>query len=157
MREAGAPFPNVAARVTSACIHFIGSCVLAWCLSRRIALEDLNNLQGWRNLSFARLLIILIFVDSLAFLLFTGILIHGVGLELSRTSCEMGILACIGVCKLRVTTTEFQECLISSNPDSAVHHLEDPHLHISHRKSVDSMGAHRRLPAWSGSNHEQPE
>ena len=96
MPNAGAMFPNVAARAASASIHFIGSCVLAWCLSRRIALEDLNNLQGWKNLSVARLLIILIFADSLAFVLLTGLLIHGVGLELSQASCELGILCCIG-------------------------------------------------------------
>lgn len=96
MLEAGALFPNVAARSASATIHFVGSAVISWCLSRRVALEDLSNLQGWKNLSFARLLIILIFTDSLAFVMLTGILIHGVGLELSQASCELGILCCIG-------------------------------------------------------------
>lgn len=90
-------FPNVGLRTLSAVIHFVGTAVLASCLSRRVALEDLGTLRGWRNLSVARLTIILIFADSLAFLMLTGILVHGVGLEWSGASCTLAIFSCIGL------------------------------------------------------------
>src|ERR1700733_14883597 len=90
-------FPNVGLRVVSALVHFIGTAILASSLTRRVALEDLNTLRGWRTLSIARLTIILIFADSLSFLLLTGILVHGVGLELSNTSCGLGVVSCIAL------------------------------------------------------------
>ncbi|KAF8318465.1 hypothetical protein DL93DRAFT_2095238 [Clavulina sp. PMI_390] len=93
----GMVFPNVGLRTLSAIVHFLGTAVLAACLSRRVAFEDLNTLRGWRNLSVARLTIILIFADSLAFLMITGVLIHGTGLEESRTTCSLGIFSCIAL------------------------------------------------------------
>jgi hypothetical protein len=90
-------FPNVGLRVVSALVHFFGTAILTGCLTRRVALEDLDTLRGWRALSVARLTIILIFADSLAFLLLTGVLVHGVGLELSNTSCSLAILSCIAL------------------------------------------------------------
>lgn len=102
MAAAEEGFPNVGLRVLSALVHFIGTAVLAVCLTRRVALEDLDTWRGWRTLSLARLVMILIFALSLAFIMSTGILIHGVGLELSNTSCSLGIFSCI----LLYTTTK---------------------------------------------------
>lgn len=90
-------FPNIGLRVVSALVHFLGTAILTGCLTRRVALEDLDTLRGWRALSVARLTIILIFADSLAFLLLTGVLVHGIGLELSNASCSLAILSCIAL------------------------------------------------------------
>lgn len=90
-------FPNMGLRTLSSVVHFVGTAVLAGCLSRRVALEDLGTIRGWRSLSVARLTIILIFADSLAFLMITGILIHGVGLEWSNASCSLAIFSCIAL------------------------------------------------------------
>ncbi|KAF8340508.1 uncharacterized protein EI90DRAFT_3035823 [Cantharellus anzutake] len=90
-------FPHLGARVISSVVHFVGSAVLAFCLARRTAedglLSDLR--RDWRNSSYARLYVILVFFDSLIFVVFTGILIHGIGLELSHATCSLGIFACI--------------------------------------------------------------
>lgn len=88
-------FPNVGLRTLSALVHLIGTAVLSVCLARRVALEDLDTWRGWRTLSLARLTIILIFAVSLAFIMVTGLLVHGIGLELSRSSCALGIFSCI--------------------------------------------------------------
>lgn len=90
-------FPDFGLRVLSAILHFVGTAILSSCLSRRLALEELHTLRGWRNLTAARLAVILIFADSLAFLMITGILIHGVGLERSNASCSLAIFCCIGL------------------------------------------------------------
>ncbi|KAF8309474.1 hypothetical protein DL93DRAFT_2085564 [Clavulina sp. PMI_390] len=79
----------------SAVIHFVATAVLAACLARRVAFEDLNTLRGWKHLTVARLSLILIFAISLAFIMVTGTLIHGVGLEYTLTSCSLGIWSCI--------------------------------------------------------------
>ncbi|KAF8315201.1 hypothetical protein DL93DRAFT_931788 [Clavulina sp. PMI_390] len=88
-------FPNVGMRSLSAVVHFVGTAILSVCLARRVAFEDLGTLRGWRRLTLARLAIILVFAFSLAFVMGTGILVHGVGLEYNGTSCSLGIFACI--------------------------------------------------------------
>ncbi len=77
------------------CRAHAGSAIVAFCLSRRTAYEDLSFRSGWKNLSYARLAIILVFCDSLLFLVLSGILIHGIGLERNITTCSLGIFACI--------------------------------------------------------------
>ena len=88
-------FPNVGMRSLSAVVHFVGTAILSVCLARRVAFEDLGTWRGWKRLTIARLAIILVFTFSLAFVMSTGILIHGVGLEYNGTSCSLGVFACI--------------------------------------------------------------
>ncbi|KAF8309473.1 hypothetical protein DL93DRAFT_2170308 [Clavulina sp. PMI_390] len=95
-------FPSAGKQALSAVIHFLGTAVLSVCLARRVAFEDLNTLRGWKNLTVARLSLILVFAFSLAFMMSTGILIHGVGLEDTITSCSLAIWSCI----LLYTTTK---------------------------------------------------
>ncbi|KAF8309480.1 hypothetical protein DL93DRAFT_1754331 [Clavulina sp. PMI_390] len=95
-------FPNVGTQTLSAVIHFVGTSVLAICLARRVAFEDLNTLRGWQNLTVARLSLILMFAFSLTFMMATGTLIHGIGLEDTATSCSLAIWSCI----LLYTTTK---------------------------------------------------
>jgi hypothetical protein len=90
----------------------LGVSILAHCLSRRVAVEQLSSFAGLMQLSLARLLILIVMADSWLFL-FTGtpalphqprvfaytsiggIIIFGAGLESSRGACSMGILLCI--------------------------------------------------------------
>lgn len=74
---------------------FLGSSLLAFLFARRSVLEELSTWAGWRQLSLARLCLVLIFADSWLFLASSGILIHGVGLELDAGSCSMAIFTCI--------------------------------------------------------------
>lgn len=76
-------------------MHLLGSSVLAFLFARRTVFEELGSLRGWRQLSFARLCLILVFADSWLFLTFTGVLLHGVGIELNKSTCSLGIFSCI--------------------------------------------------------------
>ena len=88
-------FPNVWTRIFSATVHYVGSCMLTFVLARRTAFENLDALRGWRELGAAKLSVIMAFTDSLLFLLLTGILTHGAGLELSHAACSTAFFACV--------------------------------------------------------------
>jgi len=88
-------FPNGWTRIFSASVHFVGSCVLTFVLARRTAFENLDTFRGWRELGAAKLSVIMAFADSLLFLLLTGILTHGAGLELSHGACSTAFFACV--------------------------------------------------------------
>lgn len=88
-------FPSTWTRIVSATIHSVGSCTLAFVLARRTAYENLDTLRGWRELGSAKLSVILAFSDSLIFLLVTGVLAHGGGLELTPASCRVAFFSCV--------------------------------------------------------------
>ncbi|KAF8320715.1 hypothetical protein DL93DRAFT_2052218, partial [Clavulina sp. PMI_390] len=88
-------FPNAGLRILSATMHFVGSCILTFVLARRTAYENLHTWRGWTELGAAKLSVILAFSDSLLFLLFTGILTHGAGLELSHGACSAAFFSCV--------------------------------------------------------------
>lgn len=70
--------------------------MLAHCLSRRLATEDLSSFRDLLQISWPRLCIILVFFDSWLFLLASGVLIFGVGLEYRYSVCSAAIYLCIG-------------------------------------------------------------
>lgn len=88
-------FPDTGKQILAAFIHFMGVSILAHCLSRRVTIEHLTSLSGFMQLSWPRLLIILVFLDSWLFLFTSGILIFGAGMELNKTVCALGIDICI--------------------------------------------------------------
>ncbi|KZT20900.1 hypothetical protein NEOLEDRAFT_1074647 [Neolentinus lepideus HHB14362 ss-1] len=88
-------FPSTGRQILSAFIHFAGVSILAHCLSRRVSIEHLTSISGFMQLSWPRLLIILVFLDSWLFLFTGGIIIFGAGMELSGTVCSLGIDICI--------------------------------------------------------------
>lgn len=88
-------FPNTWTRILSASVHIVGSCVLTFVLARRTAFENLDTWRGWRELGAAKLSVILAFADSLLFLLLTGVLVHGAGLELNHASCSTAFFSCV--------------------------------------------------------------
>ncbi|KAL5520088.1 hypothetical protein ACEPAG_1748 [Sanghuangporus baumii] len=88
-------FPTHAHQILSNCTHIFGVSVLAFCFARRTENDRFTSWLWWSNLTWARLLIILIFLDSWIFLAFSGILVNGVGLSYSTPVCSLGIFGCI--------------------------------------------------------------
>uniref|UniRef100_A0A0W0EUV2 Transmembrane protein n=1 Tax=Moniliophthora roreri TaxID=221103 RepID=A0A0W0EUV2_MONRR len=87
-------FPSVGLQLFSALIHFMGVTMLSHCLSRRLATIDFS-FAGILELSWSRLCLLLIFLDSWLFLFSSGVLIFGVGLELNHRVCSAAIYLCI--------------------------------------------------------------
>ncbi|KDQ61826.1 hypothetical protein JAAARDRAFT_55148 [Jaapia argillacea MUCL 33604] len=88
-------FPSSGMQILSSLIHFSGVSILSHCISRRISIEHLTSLRGLGQLSWPRLCIILVFLDSWLFLFTSGVLIFGAGMELNTTVCNLGIDVCI--------------------------------------------------------------
>ncbi|KAF7325941.1 hypothetical protein MKEN_00445000 [Mycena kentingensis (nom. inval.)] len=93
-------FPNVPTQVLCSLVHFFGLTILTFFLTRRILTPEF----GWRGLGFsggssqfswARLCVLLIFVDSYLFLLASGVLVFGVGLQTNAMACAAGIFLCV--------------------------------------------------------------
>ncbi|KDQ56345.1 hypothetical protein JAAARDRAFT_59236 [Jaapia argillacea MUCL 33604] len=88
-------FPSAGLQILSSLIHFLGASILSHCLSRRLTMEHLTSFSAIRELSWPRLCIILVFLTSWLFLVTSGILIFGAGMELNSVSCSLGIDFCI--------------------------------------------------------------
>ncbi|CAE6489551.1 unnamed protein product [Rhizoctonia solani] len=69
--------------------------VLAFCFARRTTGESFFSWQTWSSMSWPRLCVLLVFLDSWLFLFSTGILIGGVGMSSTFINCALGIYACI--------------------------------------------------------------
>lgn len=95
--------PGVESNILSAIIHLLGVTILAHLISRQTILRGNLTL---RDLSWLRICVLLIFIDSWLFIFSSGVLI-GSGLERNDVSCSMGILLCIifyGSSKLLIYT-----------------------------------------------------
>ncbi|KLO14797.1 hypothetical protein SCHPADRAFT_939215 [Schizopora paradoxa] len=88
-------FPSHAHQILSSFIQILGASLLAYCFARRTDSENLGSRSGWANLTWAKLCVILLFLDSWIFLVFSGILISGIGLSFSVPVCSLGVYACI--------------------------------------------------------------
>ncbi|KAJ7767294.1 hypothetical protein B0H16DRAFT_355271 [Mycena metata] len=89
-------FPNVGFKFLSASIHFFGVTILTHFLSRRLASENLFSREGWARLTWPRLCILLVFLDSYLFVLSAGLLLFGVGLQHEgEVACSAGIFLCV--------------------------------------------------------------
>ncbi|THV07225.1 hypothetical protein K435DRAFT_959830 [Dendrothele bispora CBS 962.96] len=87
-------FPSAGLQVFSSLIHFLGITIVSHCLSRKLFSERLSW-AGIRQLPWPRLCLILVFLDSWLFLISSGILVFGVGLELHYSVCTTAIILCI--------------------------------------------------------------
>lgn len=131
-------FPSVGASVLSASIHLLGVTILAHLISRRTALRGNSTL---RAISWPRICVLLIFIDSWLFIFSSGILVLGSGLERNDVSCSMGILLCIifyGSSKMLIYAflcTPFLPCVIP-NPVAEPHTAE--RVHVVWRSSPQS-------------------
>jgi len=89
-------FSSVDMRALSDALYLLGVSLLAHFISRRVRLVDISSLHGLRQVSFPRLLTVVTFCDSWAFLFASSILSHGLGLELRQAVCTAGLGICIG-------------------------------------------------------------
>jgi hypothetical protein len=60
-----------------------------------MAVENLRSLSALSRLSWARIFLLLILVDSWLFLFTSGVVVFGAGLELHASVCSLGIYLCI--------------------------------------------------------------
>ncbi|EJD41267.1 hypothetical protein AURDEDRAFT_186622 [Auricularia subglabra TFB-10046 SS5] len=88
-------FPSPGMRVLSNIINVFGVTVTSFCFARRSASVDLLSFSTYRNLSWARACIYLLFIDSWIFLATSWLLINGIGMSRSRVFCGLGIYSCI--------------------------------------------------------------
>jgi len=88
-------FPSMSTQILSFLIHSLGITVLTHCLSRRLAVDDLRSWKGLSRLSWPRICILGMFLDSWAFLFSSGILIFGLGLEPRQSMCSGAVDVCI--------------------------------------------------------------
>ncbi|KAF8603698.1 hypothetical protein BDV93DRAFT_493259 [Ceratobasidium sp. AG-I] len=90
----GIVFPNQSMQALSSVIHLLGTSLLAFCFSRRTT-GPLLSWETWASMTWPRLCVLLVFLDSWLFLFSTGILIGGAGMSSTSTNCALGIYACI--------------------------------------------------------------
>ncbi|KAF7337129.1 hypothetical protein MVEN_02150900 [Mycena venus] len=88
-------FPTAALQGLIASIHFLGVTILTFFFSRRLLGDGLNSRQAWSRLTWPRICVLLVFLDSYLFLFSSGILVFGVGLQLNGTACAAGIYLCV--------------------------------------------------------------
>ncbi|KAJ6598071.1 hypothetical protein DFH09DRAFT_1130912 [Mycena vulgaris] len=88
-------FPTRGLQFLSAFIQFIGVTLLTYFLSRRLHAEDLTSRQGWERLTLLRIYVLLILFDSYLFMLSTGLLVHGVGMQTNIIACAAGAYICV--------------------------------------------------------------
>ncbi|CAE6430903.1 unnamed protein product [Rhizoctonia solani] len=94
-QQAGIVFPNQSMQALSSVVHLFGCSVIAFCFARRTTVDPFFAWQTWASMSWPRLCVLLVFLDSWLFLFSTGILISGVGMSSSFINCALGIYACI--------------------------------------------------------------
>lgn len=122
-------FPSSGMQLLSAVTQFLGVSILAHCLSRRLASEELSSLRGWKDLTWPRLCILLVFLDSWLYLFTCGILIFGVGLEHGATICSLSIYLCIafyGISKLFIYCFLIEKVHVVWAPTSNTRRFRSP-------------------------------
>ncbi|KDQ58749.1 hypothetical protein JAAARDRAFT_128742 [Jaapia argillacea MUCL 33604] len=88
-------FPSTGMQILSSIIHLLGVSIISHLLSRKMVIEDLSSIDAIKQVSWPRLCIILVFVDSWLFIFMGGVLIFGAGVELHPLACSLGIDICI--------------------------------------------------------------
>ncbi|KAJ7153826.1 hypothetical protein C8R46DRAFT_1191485 [Mycena filopes] len=87
-------FPSAGLQAFIAAIHFLGLTILTFFFSRRV-LGEPGSGQTVASLTWPRVCILLVFIDSYLFMFSSGILIYGVGLQMNHTACAAGIYICV--------------------------------------------------------------
>ncbi|KAF7337150.1 hypothetical protein MVEN_02153000 [Mycena venus] len=88
-------FPDPHTKLLSALVHLLGITLLTHFLSRRLSAENLTSREAWARISWPRLCILLVLLDSYLFMLSGGLLIFGVGLGRDGLACGAGIYLCV--------------------------------------------------------------
>lgn len=79
--------------IISAIVHLIGVSVVSHLISRRALVDGVQC--SLKRASWARLCVLIVFIDSYLFLFTTGVLILGIGMATSQVACSLGIYLCI--------------------------------------------------------------
>ncbi|KAJ7041838.1 hypothetical protein C8F04DRAFT_1252779 [Mycena alexandri] len=87
-------FPSSGIQALIAAIQFLGVTILTFFFSRRV-LGEPGSGQTLATLTWPRVCILLVFIDSYFFVFTSGILIFGVGLQTNKTTCAAGIYICV--------------------------------------------------------------
>lgn len=77
-------------RVVSVILFMISMGMLSICLSRRV-----QNVRDWARLPVVCWLVLVIYVDSIVFIMGASILSHGYDMELNKELCSKAILLCL--------------------------------------------------------------
>ncbi|KIK71507.1 hypothetical protein GYMLUDRAFT_338617 [Collybiopsis luxurians FD-317 M1] len=88
-------FPSEGLQVLSCLIYILGVSILSHCLSRRVAAQDWSSWSSIREMTWARICALLVFLDSWLFLSSSGIIVFGIGLEKNDVVCSAGIFLCV--------------------------------------------------------------
>ncbi|KAF9254933.1 hypothetical protein L218DRAFT_938165 [Marasmius fiardii PR-910] len=83
-------FPHVGFRLLISLLYFFGLSILAHCISRRT-----QSIWPIRESPWARILVVVILIDSWLFLFASGILVFGIGLETLAGTCTAAIVVCM--------------------------------------------------------------
>ncbi|KDQ61791.1 hypothetical protein JAAARDRAFT_204226 [Jaapia argillacea MUCL 33604] len=82
-------------QVLSSVVHYLGVTVLTHCLSHRITIEQITSLHSLFQLSWARVSILLVFLDSWLFLFAAGVLVSSSPARSNPLVCSLGVDFCV--------------------------------------------------------------
>ncbi|ESK89774.1 hypothetical protein Moror_16836 [Moniliophthora roreri MCA 2997] len=80
-------------RVLTSCIHLLTISLLSFLIARRSC--QLGNLPQWKKLTWGKVCVFLVLIDSWLFVLFSGILMTGVETSGNTEACSIIMIACI--------------------------------------------------------------
>ncbi|KAF7329759.1 hypothetical protein MKEN_00239200 [Mycena kentingensis (nom. inval.)] len=75
-------------------IHFFGVTVITYFIACRLT-GNIFTAKWWERISWPRLCVLLVLVDSYLFILSAGLLIFGIGMQLNHLACAAGIYLCV--------------------------------------------------------------
>ncbi|KAG8986586.1 hypothetical protein FRB90_003903 [Tulasnella sp. 427] len=91
----GTIFPSHSWQLLSSAVTLLGLSVLSYCFARRTDVGSVWDPVSWRNLTWPKVCVILIFVHSWLFIFCAGLLMSGAGLSTSHLNCSLAIFSCI--------------------------------------------------------------
>uniref|UniRef100_A0A0W0F0A7 Uncharacterized protein n=1 Tax=Moniliophthora roreri TaxID=221103 RepID=A0A0W0F0A7_MONRR len=75
------------------CLHLLGASLLSYLIARRA--PSLNDLRQWRHITWGRVCLLLVLVNSWLFVFSSGILVTGVGAIRDPAICKIAIFSCL--------------------------------------------------------------
>ncbi|KAF5357690.1 hypothetical protein D9758_007480 [Tetrapyrgos nigripes] len=88
-------FPNKWLQVLSLVFHFFSLIAVAHCISSLKAHREFSSWSSMRKVRWVKVLIFITLLNAWFYLLFSGVLLFGVGLESSEGSCAFAIYLCV--------------------------------------------------------------
>ncbi|KAL7412530.1 hypothetical protein BDY24DRAFT_415913 [Mrakia frigida] len=88
-------FPRPGMQALAAVLFFLSCSILSYITARRSVTLDPFSITSWRAYSWPRIVCLLVFTSSWGFLFSSGILVLGVGMSASESSCSAGIFLCV--------------------------------------------------------------